>query len=162
MRFLGIDPGLLVCGYACLEVGPASEKLVEAGVIRTPADLTLEQRLNRIAGDAASLLESLRPDVVAVEELYSHYAHPKTAILMGHARGVILQKCAEAAIEVRSFSATRIKKSITGNGRASKEQMQRTIQTVLGLHELPEPSDVADAIAAALCCANSAKSIVIR
>ena len=155
MRFLGIDPGLLVCGYACLEVGPDREKLVEAGVIRTPGDLTLEQRLNRIAEDTASLLKSLRPDVVAVEELYSHYAHPKTAILMGHARGVILQKCAEAAIEVRSFSATRVKKSITGNGRASKEQMQKTIQTVLCLPELPEPSDVADAIAAALCCANS-------
>jgi len=160
MRFLGIDPGLLVCGYACLEVGSDGERLVEAGVIRTPADLALEQRLNRIAEDTSSLLKSLHPDVVAVEELYSHYAHPKTAILMGHARGVILQKCAEAAIEVKSFSATRIKKSITGNGRASKEQMQRTIQTVLCLPELPEPSDVADAIAAALCCANSAKSVV--
>jgi crossover junction endodeoxyribonuclease RuvC len=161
MRFLGIDPGLLVCGYACLEAGLDGEKLIEAGVVRTPADLALEQRLNRIADDTSSLLESLSPDVVAVEELYSHYAHPKTAILMGHARGVILQKCAEAAIEVRSFSATRIKKSITGNGRASKEQVQRTIQTVLCLPELPEPSDVADAIAAALCCANSSKSVVL-
>jgi crossover junction endodeoxyribonuclease RuvC len=162
MRFLGIDPGLLVCGYACLEVGSDSEKLIEAGVIRTPAELALEQRLDRIAEDTASLLSSLRPDVVAVEELYSHYAHPKTAILMGHARGVILQKCAEAAIEVKSFSATRIKKSITGNGRAPKEQMQKTIQTVLCLPVLPEPSDVADAIAAALCCANSTKSVVVR
>jgi len=90
-----------------------------------------------------------------VEELYSHYAHPRTAILMGHARGVILQKCAEAGVEIRSFGATRIKKSLTGNGRASKEQVQRTVQTVLGLAELPEPNDVADAIAAALCCSNS-------
>jgi crossover junction endodeoxyribonuclease RuvC len=80
---------------------------------------------------------------------------------MGHARGVILQKCAEAAVEVRSFSATRIKKSITGNGRASKEQIQRTIQTILCLAELPEPNDVADAIAAAICCANSTKSIAL-
>lgn len=98
---------------------------------------------------------------MAVEELYSHYAHPKTAILMGHARGVILQKCAERAIELRSFSATRIKKSITGNGRASKQQVQRTIQTVLCLRELPEPSDVADAIAAALCCANEVNSVLV-
>ncbi|OHB76993.1 MAG: hypothetical protein A2Z25_18935 [Planctomycetes bacterium RBG_16_55_9] len=105
-------------------------------------------------------MENFKPDVVAVEQLYSHYAHPRTAILMGHARGVILQKCAEASIEVRSFGATRIKKSITGNGRASKEQVQRTIQTILSLPRLPEPNDVADAIAAALCCANSAKSIV--
>ncbi|MHC4071915.1 MAG: crossover junction endodeoxyribonuclease RuvC [Planctomycetota bacterium] len=153
MRILGIDPGLQVCGYACLEAEPGEEKLIEAGIIRTAGEDALEQRLNRIAEDAESLLRSLRPEVVAVEELYSHYAHPKTAILMGHARGVILQKCAEAAVEVRSFSATRIKKSITGNGR--------TIQTVMRLPELPEPHDVADAIAAALCCANSIKSIAI-
>jgi crossover junction endodeoxyribonuclease RuvC len=161
MRILGIDPGLQVCGYACLEVEPGEEKLIEAGVIRTAGDEALEQRLNGRAEDPESLLKSFTPDVVAVEELYSHYAHPKTAILMGHARGVILQKCAEAAIGVRSFSATRIKKSITGNGRASKEQVQRTIRTILSLSELPEPSDVADAIAAALCCANSTKSAVI-
>ena len=159
MRILGIDPGLQVCGYACLEAERGEEKLIEAGVIRTERDDVLEQRLNRIAEDTESLLRSFTPEVVAVEELYSHYAHPRTAILMGHARGVILQKCAEAAIEVRSFSATRIKKSITGNGRASKEQIQRTIQTILCLSELPEPNDVADAIAAAMCCANSTKSI---
>ena len=155
MRILGIDPGLQVCGYACMDTGIEGEKLIEAGVLRTPNDLPLAERLNRIAHDISEILENFRPDVVAVEELYSHYAHPKTAILMGHARGVILQKCAQSAIEVRSFSATRIKKSITGNGRASKEQVQRTIQTILLLPELPEPNDVADAIAAALCCANT-------
>ena len=161
MRILGIDPGLQVCGYACLEMEADKEKLIEAGVIRTEQSQSIEIKLNRIAEDTSSLLENFKPDVVAVEELYSHYAHPKTAILMGHARGVILQKCAQAAIEVRSFSATRIKKSITGNGRASKEQIQRTIQTVLSLPEIPEPNDVADAIAAALCCMNSINSIVI-
>jgi crossover junction endodeoxyribonuclease RuvC len=155
MRILGIDPGLQVCGYAVVEAGPDGETLIEAGVIRAAADCPLAERLNRIAADTQSLLESFRPEVVAVEELYSHYAHPRTAILMGHARGVILQKCAEASIEVRSFSATRIKKSLTGNGRASKEQVQRTIQTILALSKLPQPSDVADAIAAALCCANA-------
>ncbi len=159
MRILGIDPGLQVCGYACLEAERGAETLIEAGVVRTDGDDALEQRLNRIAEDFESLLGGLNPEVVAVEKLYSHYAHPRTAILMGHARGVILQKCAEAAIEVRSFSATRIKKSITGNGRASKEQVQRTIQTILSLSELPEPNDVADAIAAALCCANSLQTI---
>jgi crossover junction endodeoxyribonuclease RuvC len=161
MRILGIDPGLQVCGYACVEKVQDREKLLEAGIIRTNSGSAIEQKLNRIAEDTGSLLNSFNPDVVAVEELYSHYAHPKTAILMGHARGVILQKCAEAAIEVKSFSATRIKKSITGNGRASKEQVQRTIQAILSLPELPEPSDVADAIAAALCCANSINSVVI-
>jgi len=161
MRILGIDPGLQVCGYACLEMDANKEKLIEAGVIRIDNRPALEIKLNRIAEDTQSLLENFKPDVVAVEELYSHYAHPKTAILMGHARGVILQRCAQAAIEVRSFSATRIKKSITGNGRASKEQIQRTIQTILSLPQIPEPNDVADAIAAAMCCANSINSIVI-
>ncbi len=155
MRILGIDPGLQVCGYACLETDAEEKKLIEAGIFRTNKDLPIETKLNQISEDMASLLERLKPEIVAVEKLYSHYAHPKTAILMGHARGVILQKCAEAEIEVRSFSATRIKKSVTGNGRASKGQVQRTIQTVLSLPELPEPNDVADAIATALCCGNS-------
>ena len=154
MRVLGIDPGLQTCGYACLEIAGAGEKLIEAGVVRTDSGLAIEEKLNRIAADMKSLLEKFSPEVVAVEELYSHYAHPKTAILMGHARGVVLQKCAEAAIKVRSFSATRIKKSVTGNGRASKEQIQRTIQTILSLPNVPEPNDVSDAIAAAMCCAN--------
>jgi len=157
MRILGIDPGLQVCGYACLETDEGKEKIIEAGVYRTSSRLPIETKLNQIAEDTRALLKKFRPDIVAVEELYSHYAHPKTAILMGHARGVILQSCAESAIEVRSFSATRIKKSITGNGRASKQQMQRAIQGLLSLPALPEPDDVADAIAAALCCANSLK-----
>ncbi len=155
MKILGIDPGLQVCGYACIESDSDGQKLVEAGVFRAPADLPLEQRLNRIAEDMNSVLNTFRPDVVAVEQLYSHYEHPRTAILMGHARGVILQKCAAANVAVQSLSATRIKKSITGNGRAPKQQVQKTIQTILGLATLPEPPDVADAIAAALCCANS-------
>ena len=161
MRILGIDPGLQVCGYACLETGGEEYTLIEAGVFRTSDSSAIEARLNQIAEDTKLLLEKLRPQVVAVEQLYSHYAHPKTAILMGHARGVILQKCAEAGVEVRSFGATRIKKSLTGNGRASKEQVQRTIKTLLSLPEVPEPNDVADAIAAAMCCANSINNAAV-
>ena len=153
MRILGIDPSLLVCGYAILEITDGNESLLEAGVIRTKAKDVMEVRLNCIAKDLDSILKKYKPDIVSVEDLYSHYAHPKTAILMGHARGVILQKATENAVEVRSFAATQIKKSITGNGRASKIQMQKTVQAILGLAELPEPHDVADAIAAALCCA---------
>jgi crossover junction endodeoxyribonuclease RuvC len=156
MRILGIDPGLQVCGYACLDTGSNTETLIEAGVLRTTVNRPLEQRLKQIADDLNSILERIMPQMVAVEQLYSHYQHPRTAILMGHARGVILQRCAQAAIEVRSFAATKVKKSITGNGRATKEQMQRTIQAILALPKLPEPNDVADAIAVALCCANSA------
>ena len=158
MKILGIDPGLQLCGYACLQTQREGEKLIEAGVFKTDADAAIEARLNQISQDTNLLLEKFKPDIVAVEELYSHYAHPKTSILMGHARGVILQSCAAAGIEVRSFSATRIKKSLTGNGKASKQQVQRTIQSILSLSSLPEPNDVADAIAVAICCANSVAS----
>ena len=140
-----------------MEADGAGEKLIEAGVLQTQAGVPIEEKLKSIAADTGAAIERFRPDIVAVEELYSHYRHPKTAILMGHARGVILQRCAEAHIKIRSFSATRIKKSITGNGRASKRQVQKTIQTILGLEQLPEPSDVADAIAVAICCANTVR-----
>ncbi|MCL5278529.1 MAG: crossover junction endodeoxyribonuclease RuvC [Planctomycetes bacterium] len=160
MKILGIDPGLHLCGYACLEADGNTENLIEAGVIRIRADLPLPDKLNQIAEDIQTILDRFLPQIVAVEELYSHYAHPRTAILMGHARGALLQKMAAAGVEVKSFSATRIKKSLTGNGRASKEQVQRTIQTLLALPQLPEPPDVADAIAAALCCATTMMHIV--
>jgi crossover junction endodeoxyribonuclease RuvC len=161
MRILGIDPGLQVCGYAYLDADENAEKLIEAGVFRTSSQSPIEMKLNQIAEDMDLLLGKFRPEIVAVEQLYSHYTHPRTAILMGHARGVILQRCAQAGVEVRSFSATRIKKSLTGNGRASKEQIQRTIQTILALPQIPQPPDVADAIAAALCCANSLRVLTV-
>jgi len=154
MRILGIDPGLQLCGYAVVDAREPQEKLLEAGVFRTDASSPIEFRLDQIAKDMYSLLERFKPNILAVEALYSHYVHPETAILMAHARGVILQTAAMAKIDVKSFAATRIKKAITGNGRASKAQMQRAIQSLLHLCELPEPADVADAIAAALCCAN--------
>ena len=159
MKILGIDPGLHVCCYACLDLNSGQENLVEAGFIKTNTQLSLPEKLTHIAYDIDALLESLNPTVVAVEELYAHYAHPRTAIIMGHARGVMLQRCAARDIQIKSYNATKIKKSLTGNGRATKEQMQRTVQTVLGLTELPAPHDVADAIAAALCCAASMKTL---
>jgi crossover junction endodeoxyribonuclease RuvC len=161
MKILGIDPGLQICGYACLETESAGDSLIEAGVFRTVHGKPIEIRLNQIAEDITAIIERFKPDVVAVEQLYSHYKHPRTSILMGHARGVILQKCSEHGIEVKSFSATRIKKSITGNGRASKEQMQRAVKLLLSLSEIPQPNDVADAIAAAMCCAETMKSDIL-
>jgi len=154
VKILGIDPGLQICGYACLQAGPAATTILEAGILRTNPDASLQQRLNQIAVDIRTVLQNLQPDTVAVEQLYSHYAHPRTAILMGHARGVILQTCARENLPVKSFSATRIKKATTGNGRASKRQIQHAIQTLMALPQLPQPDDVADAIAVALCCAN--------
>ena len=90
--------------------------------------------------------------MVAVEQLYSHYAHPRTAILMGHARGVILLTARRRGIRVEQFAANRIKQSLTGHGHASKAQMQRTIQALWNLPQPPDPPDVADALAIAMCC----------
>jgi crossover junction endodeoxyribonuclease RuvC len=97
------------------------------------------------------VLDQFKPAVMVVEQLFAHYDHPRTAILMAHARGVILLAAAQRDVPVHSYNATRIKKTITGNGRASKEQVQRTVQRELGLPQLPEPPDVADALAVALC-----------
>jgi crossover junction endodeoxyribonuclease RuvC len=99
----------------------------------------------------ADVIKSLRPEVMAIEELYSHYDRPTTAILMGHARGVILLAAAQAGIAMHSYPSTQVKKTITGNGHAAKWQIQAAIRQELGLAADPEPPDVADALAIALC-----------
>lgn len=149
----GIDPGLATTGYAILRLLGDRREVVDAGVCRFDKRLPLETRLVAIEEDLGEILSEHRPDVVAVEQLYSHYAHPRTAILMGHARGVILCCAAKRDIAVVSYAATRVKRFLTGNGRASKRQVQQAVQSALGLTQLPEPDDLADALAIGLCCA---------
>jgi crossover junction endodeoxyribonuclease RuvC len=149
----GIDPGLALTGYAVLRSRSEGMTVIDSGVCRIDQMLPLSVRLVDLDRDITSVLTEHQPDVVAVEELYAHYKHPRTAILMGHARGVILLAAARLGIEVRDYGATRIKRYLTGNGRATKLQVQRAIQTTLGLSELPEPPDVADALAIATACA---------
>ncbi len=150
-RILGIDPGLHITGYAAVDFGRSEPAIVEAGTLRTHPKSDLGERIQQIHTDLAELLKDFKPDLVAIEQLYAHYKHPRTSILMAHARGVILLACHQAGIAVRSLPATNVKKSLTGNGHASKEQMQRSIQAICRLPSLPEPPDVADAIAMALC-----------
>jgi crossover junction endodeoxyribonuclease RuvC len=154
LRILGIDPGLQVTGYGVVEVTPTRPLVCEAGIIRSTekrAQADMASRLLSLYTGIGEVLEEFAPSVAAVEQLYAHYEHPQTAILMAHARGVIFLACAQRGVPVISYNATRIKKTITGNGRASKDQVQRTMQRELGLAQLPEPADVADALAAALC-----------
>jgi crossover junction endodeoxyribonuclease RuvC len=141
----------MITGYGVLDICDDEISVVEAGVIRTNAKLPLESRLNELGTEMAAVMKQFMPDVVAVEELYSHYGHPKTAIIMGHARGVIFLKAGEAGKMVFPYAATRIKKSLTGNGQATKKQVQLMITSTLGLNSIPEPPDAADALAAALC-----------
>jgi len=150
MIVLGIDPGLQTTGYAVLGPGPV---VVEAGVIRPVekrAKIDLAARIERLYNGIVEVIETHRPTAMAVEQLYAHYAHPRTAILMGHARGVLLLAAVRHGLPVTSYAATRVKLTVTGHGRASKEQVQRAIQRELRLDRRPEPADVADALAVAL------------
>jgi crossover junction endodeoxyribonuclease RuvC len=153
-RILGIDPGLQVTGYGVLEPSSNGPRVCEAGVIRsgekrTPSDMA--ERVRMLYDGIVEVMDQFRPGVVVVEQLYAHYEHPRTAILMAHARGVLFLAAGQREIPVVSYNATRIKKTVTGSGRASKEQVQRTVQRELNLDTLPEPPDVADALATALC-----------
>ena len=151
MIVLGIDPGLNTTGYGVLEFSGRQPRVIEAGVVRGKTGGTLPERVQEIHDGVADVITSLKPRILAIEELYSHYDRPTTAILMGHARGVILLAAAEANIPVESYRATQIKKTITGNGHAAKWQIQEAIRRELDLEKLPEPPDVADALAIALC-----------
>jgi crossover junction endodeoxyribonuclease RuvC len=153
VRILGIDPGLSLTGYGCVElahncIDPA---LVEAGVFRLKSRSPIAFRLAQLFDDLTRLLEELEPDLMVVEKLFSHYRHVRTGILMGHARGVVLLAGQVAGVEVDELAVTEVKRAVTGNGHASKEQVQRAVMAQLRLTKLPEPPDLADAIAIALC-----------
>lgn len=152
MRILGIDPGLRLTGYGLVEVVPRQlePRLVEGGVLRLDTTGELEDRLARLYDEVVALIDELKPNRVAVEKLYAHYKHPTTAILMGHARGVILLAARQHQLPVVHLPATEVKKAITGFGHATKEQIQRAIQSQCRLEKPPSPPDVADAIAIAL------------
>jgi crossover junction endodeoxyribonuclease RuvC len=154
-RILGLDPGLQVTGYAVVEATPQGPVHREAGVIRSAHDgrdtSELADRVKVLYDSLVEILDEWKPGVLAVEQLYAHYDHPRTAILMAHARGCYFLAAAQRGIPTVSYAPARVKKTITGHGRATKEQMQAAIQRELNLAKLPEPHDVADALAIALC-----------
>ena len=155
MMICGLDPGLQQTGYGIIQ--PRSNgvlKIIDAGVIRTDKSAELPGRLMQIYEELLQLFAEHPLTGVAVEELYSHYRHPRTAILMGHARGVILLAARQQKLPVMHLPATQIKKALTGSGHAGKTQIQRTVMTRLGIKPTGEtlPSDVSDALAVAICC----------
>ena len=148
---LGIDPGLNVTGYGVIDVSTGKVRLLEAGIVQSRQGGKLEHRVKEIYDGVREVIEMFSPEVMAMEELYTHYDRPRTAIQMGHARGCICLAAAQSDIKVVSYGATKVKKILTGSGRATKDQMQRAIQLELGLGQVPSPADVADAVALALC-----------
>lgn len=159
MIICGIDPGLEQTGYGVIEAAGNVLRVVDAGLINSPPTDPLPERLLQIHQGLVSLLDEHTIDMIAVEQLYSHYGHPRTAILMGHARGVILLAALQHSISVTSLAATQIKKALTGNGRASKVQIQHAVTVRLNLPALVAPNDVADALAAAICCWEHTRSV---
>jgi len=147
---LGVDPGLNTTGYGVIDVSSGKVRLLEAGVVRSRSK-ELTHKVKEIYEGIREVLETFSPGVLAMEQLYTHYDRPTTAILMGHARGCICLAAAQSDIEVVSYEATKVKKILTGSGRATKDQVQRAIKLELGLEEYPDPPDVADALALALC-----------
>jgi crossover junction endodeoxyribonuclease RuvC len=152
MRILGIDPGLRLTGYGVVDYHPLKPKLIDGGVIRLTEKSPLADRLLELETELDAILAEHKPDVCAVEQLYAHYDHPRTAILMAHARGVILLAAVRRKVRLEEYPSNRIKQSVAGHGHAGKHQMQLAIQAVWNLKEPPDPPDVADALAVALCC----------
>lgn len=151
-RILGVDPGLGITGYAVVESDAGRDpRVIEAGAIRPGRGEDLAERLRRLHEDLSAVVAEFAPRRVAVEQVFVHRRHVRSAVQMGHARGVILLTAATAEIAVDEFSPAEIKKSLTGHGQASKRQMQTAVMRACGLARLPEPADVADAIAIALC-----------
>ncbi|OGK89167.1 MAG: hypothetical protein A2X51_08625 [Candidatus Rokubacteria bacterium GWC2_70_24] len=150
LRVMGVDPGLVDTGFGVLEAGPGAVTVVDAGVISTSASQSLEARLNAIYGAIHRLIQAREPGLLVVEDLYTEYKFPRTAILMGHARGVIYLAARQLGVAVLALAPAEVKRAITGNGAAGKAQMQRSVQTLLGLAEPPRPSHVADALGLAV------------
>ncbi len=155
---LGIDPGLQRTGYGCVELAGDGWQatLVEAGVLRLARGTTLSHRLLQLERDLAELVEELAPSVLAVESVFSHQQNLRTAILMAHARGVVLVAGQRAGLSLVELPPATVKKATTGKGNATKRQMQLAVANEFGLAKLPEPPDVADAIAIALAGARRA------
>jgi len=139
VKVMGVDPGLMATGFGVLEARPEGVVVVEAGVISTPGGHAVHR-----------IIDAQKPSLLIVEDLYTEYKFPRTAVLMGHARGVIYLAARQLGVAVLALAPSEVKRAVTGNGSAGKGQVQRAVQTLLGLERLPHPSHVADALGLAV------------
>jgi crossover junction endodeoxyribonuclease RuvC len=149
LRVLGVDPGLVATGFAVLVSTPDGFAVLASGVIATRADQPLEARLGEIHEGLVKVMEAQAPALLVVEDLYAEYRFPRTALQMAHARGVIYLAARQCGLPVLALAPAEVKRVVTGNGAAGKEQMQHATQRLLGLSALPAPSHIADALALA-------------
>lgn len=147
---LGIDPGVSRCGYGLVARGVRRPEVVTAGVMTTPKDDPLPLRLATLWADLSELIDECKPDVVVVERVFFQ-TNVRTAMSVGQASGLALAIASKAGCDVVQYTANEVKQCVTGDGAASKSQVQQMVQSLLGLTERPNPPDVADALALALC-----------
>ncbi len=159
MLILGIDPGYAIIGYGLIDTN--GMKTGAYGVIRTEAGIAIEDRLSEIYDNMCELLRMFKPDHVAIEKLYFN-TNEKTAINVSQARGVILLACVKSGVKVFEYTPLQVKMSVVGYGRAEKLQVQDMTKRLLGLAKIPKPDDAADALAIALCHANTTGSLLMN
>lgn len=156
MLVLGVDPGTAITGYGFVGEADGQLQAVAYGVIATPADWPLPQRLQKIYHDLTALVREHRPTEGAVEQLFFS-RNVKTALAVGQARGVALLALAEGGMPIYEYTPLQVKQSVVGYGRAEKKQIQELVRLLLGLDAVPQPDDAADALAIAICHAHSAR-----
>jgi crossover junction endodeoxyribonuclease RuvC len=161
VRIFGIDPGSERTGYGCIETAGTRHRLVICGLISAPARATFPERLQTIHAGLKSLLERHRPECVAIEDIF-YARNVRSALRLGHARGVAILAASQAGVPVVEYSPAEIKRAVVGYGRAEKPQVQEMIKLLLGLEARPSPHDVADALAVAICHIHTRSSSVGR
>ncbi len=154
MRIIGIDPGTAITGFSILEKTEKGPKLLEYGCIKTKAGLDLSIRLNEIAQDLRSIIKKWKPTHASIEKVFFS-KNVKTAISVAQARGVVIQILTEHGIMQREHTPLEIKSAVCGYGKADKKMVQEMVKLTLGMEEIPQPDDAADAIAAAICALNT-------
>lgn len=155
MVILGIDPGTATTGYGIVKSEQGKIQMVDYGCILTKSSQDLEDRLVIIFDELTEVIKKFKPNMVAVEELF-FASNAKTAISVGHARGVILLACAKAGVPAYEYTPLQVKQAVCGYGRGDKQQIQKMVKALLGLDKIPKPDDAADGLAIAICHAHSA------
>lgn len=161
MRILGVDPGLINTGYGVIDTDGSRTVVVEGGVVRTASSAPLAERLHNIYSSLIEVIGELKPEAMAIEDLHSHPRFARTAIMMGHARGVIVLAAGASRIPVFDYQPNRAKSIVTGAGHAGKDQVMRAVAAHLGDDDLARNEHVADAFAIALCHAIMASSSAV-
>lgn len=154
MIILGIDPGFAITGYGIIKMVGNRFQTIDYGAITTLAGTPLPKRLLQLTIELEAIIAQYNPDVAAVEELFFS-KNAKTAIAVGHGRGVAVTAAARAGLDVYEYTPMQVKQAVVGYGRAEKAQVQQMVKAILGLATIPKPDDVADALAVAICHANT-------